>query len=356
MKTLLIVDQFPPHVGGAEVFYAHLVRAMQPGGEVVVVTRKHEDRAASEYVLEVGGPRALFPLFAWRKAWRASKGADRVVGAMFVASPLAWMIGRLRRVPQALIVFNLVGTLFRKEVVRPIAWLLSWAELLLVKLPGQIHICTSEDTKKDLIELGCKRVHIWKGGREQTWEGVRKTEADRRKGRMFSYHGRVSELKGLWTLLDAYASYVQQGGAWHLQLCLGGNIESVEGFLRKHALEKRVTVHKNVPHDQVVKYLESVSIGIVPSRTEGFGLSALEYCALGIPLIAAKVGALPEVVDGKVKWVKPGDVEGLTQALQDIEQGNMQWEEVQNKARSWQESEAQIRELLTSLPRKNTAK
>ncbi|ACB40235.1 glycogen/starch synthase [Pyrobaculum neutrophilum] len=60
---------------------------------------------------------------------------------------------------------------------------------------------------------------------------------------------------------------------------------------------------------------------VMPSRWEPFGISAIEAMALGTPVIAAKVGGLPEVVDGLGLLVEPEDVEGLGRAMEAVASG-----------------------------------
>jgi N-acetyl-alpha-D-glucosaminyl L-malate synthase BshA len=55
---------------------------------------------------------------------------------------------------------------------------------------------------------------------------------------------------------------------------------------------------------------------LLPSEQESFGLSALEAMSCGVPVIATRVGGLPELIeDGKTGFLFPvGDVEGMAQA------------------------------------------
>ena len=55
---------------------------------------------------------------------------------------------------------------------------------------------------------------------------------------------------------------------------------------------------------------------LLPSATESFGLAALEAMAYGVPVVAASVGGIPEVVrEGVDGFLRPlGDVEAMAQA------------------------------------------
>jgi glycosyltransferase involved in cell wall biosynthesis len=72
-----------------------------------------------------------------------------------------------------------------------------------------------------------------------------------------------------------------------------------------------------MPRNQMPSFWNSLNIAVVPSLHEAFGLVALEAMACGIPVIAAAVGGLKEIVqDGESGLlVPPGDAAALAQAL-----------------------------------------
>jgi N-acetyl-alpha-D-glucosaminyl L-malate synthase BshA len=68
--------------------------------------------------------------------------------------------------------------------------------------------------------------------------------------------------------------------------------------------------------DQVAPLLAAADLYVFPSESESFGLSALEALACGVPVVAARVGGVPEVVrDGVTGALLPlGDVDGMARA------------------------------------------
>jgi N-acetyl-alpha-D-glucosaminyl L-malate synthase BshA len=70
----------------------------------------------------------------------------------------------------------------------------------------------------------------------------------------------------------------------------------------------------------VEEVLAGADIFILPSETESFGLAALESQACEVPVIASRVGGLPEAVqEGVTGFLLPlGDVEGMTEAAAEL--------------------------------------
>ena len=68
---------------------------------------------------------------------------------------------------------------------------------------------------------------------------------------------------------------------------------------------------------EMPSFWNSISVAVVPSLYEPFGLVALEALACGTPVVASKVDGLPEIVeDGKSGLlVPPNDPKALADAL-----------------------------------------
>ena len=61
--------------------------------------------------------------------------------------------------------------------------------------------------------------------------------------------------------------------------------------------KKKVTFVPPQPHHILSTYYRAADAVLVPSRSESFGLVALEAAACGIPVIASSVGGLRDLIE-----------------------------------------------------------
>lgn len=72
--------------------------------------------------------------------------------------------------------------------------------------------------------------------------------------------------------------------------------------------------------DTVADLLQATNLFLLPSQSESFGLAALEAMACGAPVVASRVGGLPEVItDGEDGILEPpGSVEAMARRAIDV--------------------------------------
>jgi glycosyltransferase involved in cell wall biosynthesis len=68
----------------------------------------------------------------------------------------------------------------------------------------------------------------------------------------------------------------------------------------------------------LLKYLSIFDIAIIPSISEPFGIIALEYMAMKVPIISSNVGGLSEFIQDKRNGIlfKKGSIDDLKNAIQ----------------------------------------
>ena len=70
-----------------------------------------------------------------------------------------------------------------------------------------------------------------------------------------------------------------------------------------------------VSREELVSLIRAAVCMVIPSRLEGFGLTAAESMALGTPVIASNNSALPETLGGAGILVDPSDAPALADAV-----------------------------------------
>jgi mannosyltransferase len=83
-------------------------------------------------------------------------------------------------------------------------------------------------------------------------------------------------------------------------------------------LTDRIVFVGEVPSHELPTWMRSLSLLVAPARYEGYGMTALEALASGVPVVAANTGVYASVIEeGETGHVVPvGDREGLRQAIQ----------------------------------------
>lgn len=98
-----------------------------------------------------------------------------------------------------------------------------------------------------------------------------------------------------------------------LLILAGGPFDPYKPLLDELGLRDRVIVRQNT--STVEEYLEAADAGLYTSEYESFGLGILETLFYGKPVVAFRVGGIPEVVGDSCPLYPFGDLPALASAL-----------------------------------------
>jgi len=142
------------------------------------------------------------------------------------------------------------------------------------------------------------------------------------EGTLVGCYGRIRAQKGTGDFLEAMLPLVAKRPDVHA-LIMGRATEKhadYERDLRARAeeagLAENVHFLPEVPVQDMADWYRVLDLFVAPQRWEGFGLTPLEAMACGVPVVATRVGAFPDLVTDEVgRLVAPEDVRAIGEAV-----------------------------------------
>jgi glycosyltransferase involved in cell wall biosynthesis len=131
--------------------------------------------------------------------------------------------------------------------------------------------------------------------------------------------GRLAETKGQKILLEAFAEVYEKYPKSWLVIAGKGRLESE---LRAFAIE--LNIHERVLflgyRTDIPAVLRACDVFVLPSIAEGLPGALLEAMATGIPVIASRVGGVPEILSSPSlgMMVSPSSLDELTTAMEGL--------------------------------------
>jgi D-inositol-3-phosphate glycosyltransferase len=124
------------------------------------------------------------------------------------------------------------------------------------------------------------------------------------QGPLLLFVGRIQPLKGVAVAVRTLANLVDDNDDAHLVIVGGpSGPHGEDEVTRTHALVDELGLGDRVffvpprPHELLSTYYRAADVCLVPSRSESFGLVALESAACGTPVVASDVGGLRSLID-----------------------------------------------------------
>lgn len=344
MKVLFVIENYLPHIGGVEVVFRNLAEGLaKKGQDITIITHRPPNTKSYE---ELNGvkihrincfySRYLFTFFAIPKAIVEARKADIIHTTTFNGAFPAWIASKIARKKCVITIHEVwIGKWKEYTTMNCVeAAVHNFLEKLIYMLPFDKYIAVSNSTRKQLLSIGKKpekAVTVYNAVNYRHFDPRRHSRKEARidldveDNFICLTYGRPGPSKGIEYAIKAvplmnipklkYIFILSKDRQYVMKL------RKLKAMTKELEIENRVMILDPVPHKQLPHYIRAADCVVVPSLSEGFGYTAAEACALGVPVVATNTTSLPEVVSGKYLLVSPKSSEEIATAVERVYQG-----------------------------------
>lgn len=341
MKVLFVVENYLPHIGGVEVVFRNLAEGLVKRGiKATLLTHRllHAKMNETMNGVQVKRVRSLhsryiFSFAAIPFAIKEALGADIIHTTTFNGALPAWIAAKLTGKKCVITVHEAwIGKWQEYTTMKPLeAAMHNFLERLIYMLPFDRYIAVSNSTRKQLIALGknpekvttvYNAVDYMHFNPKKHSRKAMREELEIENDFVVLTYGRPGPSKGIEYAIQAvplidvpklkYIFILSKDSQYLLKL------RGIRAMISKMGMEHKIVLLDPVPHKQLPKYIRAADCVVVPSLSEGFGYTAAEACALGVPVVATNTTSLPEVVSGKYILVEPKSPEEIATAVERV--------------------------------------
>ncbi len=176
-----------------------------------------------------------------------------------------------------------------------------WKILRLRHNRASVNLCTSTKMLDELQAHGIERAALWPGGVDADLFHPSRRSAEMRsrltdgnlESPLLLYVGRLSAEKDIESLRSVLQAFPQS----RLTLVGGGPHRKA---LERHFAGLPVVFTGFLLGEELARAFASSDIFLMPSRTETLGLVVLEAMSSGLPVVAARAGGIPDMIEDGV--------------------------------------------------------
>lgn len=129
--------------------------------------------------------------------------------------------------------------------------------------------------------------------------------------------GRLVPVKGFKHLIDACAQLKERGRPARCYILGDGELrEELQSQINRLGLQDLVQLRGGIPQSELVEWYRAANLTALSSLSEGVPNVLLESIACGTPIVATRVGGVPEIVDlAHDRLVSPEDPTAMADAI-----------------------------------------
>jgi phosphatidyl-myo-inositol dimannoside synthase len=337
MEILVVTWNFPPRRGGIEYLISNLCEGLKRRHCVAVVT----GHAPASQPVEDGVFRApwpgLMPFAAyslWRGAWFLFHNPEMkiIFGGSVMVTPLALILARLFG-RKAVIQAHGLDVVYPKSFYQflCVRWL-KFCDRIIANSAYTAALIEKKGAPPHLITVVPPGVHAEHFNSEADVETLKKQFGLEAK-RIILFVGRLAKRKGVKEFIQYSLPEIIHEVPNVCFVVVGDNpkeslahredvLAEIEAVISEAKLQNYVRLLGPLDDDAVTKLYQICDLVVLPALAttddvEGFGIVLLEAAAAGKPVVATRVGGIPDAVeDGKSGvLVEPGNYGALGQAV-----------------------------------------
>lgn len=343
MRIAFITFEYPPFInGGAGTYAINVTRELGKLGHEVTVFTPQID--SIEYVIDnlkvcriaLSDNLPFRALQFWLKLPKTImniESSNKFDIIHFNGLSYWFLKNELSEAPNVVTIHHLVTDTIKcnnlsfisriKDISGENSSLMPFLEERCIKCADKI-ISVSKFTKKQIVEtynINSKKINVIYNGIELKEQKFTEEELEESKKQfnipqkpIILFVGRVDDYrKGLDLLLGSFKNVLGQTDS--ILLIVGkGDQTKAKTLAISLGIQDDVFFTGFVNEITLRKLYAICNVYVVPSRLEGFGLTALEAMAAGKPVVATNVGAIPEIVKSG-ELVELNDINGLSNAV-----------------------------------------
>lgn len=308
MKIAILVPMFPPKwLAGTEIATWNIAKHLATRGHEVHVITSLDKGLAKEtiengfYISRIGFPRVRFIgiILFWLQALLAlRKISPDIVHAQSIPMGLcALLVKKILKKPY--IVYS------RGELY--LSWTFKTLVSKLVLRSADVVIALTNDMRRKISKIYGGDVYIIPNGIELERFANLSKQNSRDKlniaedDKVVIFVGRFRPEKDVTCLIKAMEIMVERNPKMKLFVIgEGEEEEQLKELTKKLNLDWHVNFVGQVAYRKVPEYMAAADVFVLPSLSEGFPLVMPEAMACGLPIVATKVGGVPEIItDGE---------------------------------------------------------
>ncbi|MBI4363702.1 MAG: glycosyltransferase family 4 protein [Candidatus Doudnabacteria bacterium] len=207
-------------------------------------------------------------------------------------------------------------------------------------------IAVSQSTKnelKEFFQIPDEKIQVIYEGASESYKVMDKQEAFQQISNRYGvtkqyilYVGVWRRYKNLPNLAQAFSNLIDRGLDY--QLILAGEPDPFYPDIKKKALAvkhaDKIICPGRIREQDMQALYNAASLFVLPSKAEGFGLTALEAASCGIPIACSDIPTLREVLGQAAEYFDPENLENMTDILESLLNNPKRQEELANLALS----------------------